>query len=219
MKSKKIDPDKHYKWLIWPQMYFLIVQKLCDYLIKKIDDEEYLQIEEKEMDYYERLEYPNMIVPIIYNLKHGIELYLKGVGAILDQEYNQIHDIDLILKVFNKKIKDALLEKDLKVEFGKIINSELKPIIKKYYYGKYISNIDYKLDKMNFSERYPQNDGYKIPDSILVDYLKQKEDSNEKIFYINKNDILEIKKDTEKIHRIIRKKLYIPIDKELYTKK
>jgi len=218
MKSKKIDPGKQYEWLIWPQMYFLTVQKLCDYLIEKINKEEYLQIEEKEMNYYEKLEYSNIIIPIIYNLKHGIELYLKGIGAMLDQEYNPIHDIESILKIFNKKIEGVFLEKGLKIKFKKIINSELNPLIRKYYYGKYIPNINYRLDNMNFSERYPQNDGYKIPDSILVD-LEKKEESNDKTFYINKNDILEIKEDAEKIHRIIREKIYIPIDKELRVKK
>ena len=108
MKNKKMNQKKQYKWLILPQMYFLCVQKLCDCLIQKIVHGQYLYEEKEEgMNYYEKLEYSNMIIPIVYNLKHGIELYLKGVGYHIKygtKKFDNVKTSKIFIKNYNNSI-------------------------------------------------------------------------------------------------------------------
>src|SRR5437868_1070285 len=94
-KIVKSKSSRHYEWLVMPDSYFAISLVLC----RKIPAWQFPQDIVNGSDIFTELGFrsghPNyeLIYPIIFNLKHGIELYLKGLGNIDHGEYQHEHDL------------------------------------------------------------------------------------------------------------------------------
>lgn len=83
-----------------------------------------------------------LIFPIIFNFKHGIEIYLKSIIGMKNSEFDRIHDLLNLLKTADIK------------------NEKINDIIKKYASSNlFLSGIE-KTDANNEFERYPQGSPY-----------------------------------------------------------
>lgn len=175
--NRKISAETSaYEWAHMPQSYLLSAYLLCSELKnhKKFllgAGHPYHGSEIFKNNGFPPHQNYHIIFPAIFNLKHGIELYIKGLSNKEDMTY--IHEHDL-LKLFDDLISES------KDPTNKVIFTVLKnktwPIIKKYYFGTYIAgNIEANPDLYNQAERYPhRQDCYEIPetyewvDEILV---------------------------------------------------
>lgn len=168
MKNIKKSPKETLPdWSFFPQFYFLSAKVLCKQLQKRAN----FINESRESSYVTNCQicedngfplHPNyyLIFPIIFNLKHGIELCIKSLSHLDYDGYLPKHDY--------KELFDCLI-KDVKNTNNKAIFEKLKketwPIIKKYYFGTYIpENMEWDADIQNQAERYPHRKNcYKIP--------------------------------------------------------
>ena len=98
-----------------------------------------------------------IIRAVIYNIKHGIELYIKCLSIINLGLYFRVHDIKKLLKYY-KEIFNPITKNIINVLEKKIYDK-----IKKYYFGGYINEELRKFDDFNTAERYPEGKAYSIP--------------------------------------------------------
>lgn len=169
-KSKVINSneDELYDWLVMPDTYLatalLICRKIPVWLfphdiVGRSSVFRELHFKSHHSDY-------ELIHPIIFNFKHGIELYIKGLGNLAYGEYINNHDLKAL---FNFILKKAENNDQKKYKILKQLHQDTWHIIKKYYYGTYnpkIKNENYP-DKNNIAKKYPEvNDKtYKIQDA------------------------------------------------------
>lgn len=146
-KTIKYDYGRTYEWLIIAQSYFQCA--LINVRIMKSKTSEYCHIEGSPIDiclkefYGEYKQNPGYLVfPIIYNFKHGIELYLKAIMGFKNSEFLKKHNIIKLSQ--NANIKDE----------------KLRAIINKYGYSKLFLPNNQKQDQDNIFERYPQGSPY-----------------------------------------------------------
>ena len=137
-----------------------------------------------------------MLMPVIFNLKHGIELFLKAflMKTNLKQEYPTSHDLLILL---NFLISNIINNKPKEKKVIEILNKDIREIIEKYYYGLYAFS-KYKInpDTNNEAERYPE---YRNCNCYKIDNL----------FDLNYNELLEmIKKDIQYIQKFFREEIY-----------
>jgi len=83
-----------------------------------------------------------LVFPIIYNFKHGIELYLKVIMGFKNSEFLKKHNIIKLSQ--NANIKDK----------------KLRDIVNKYGCSKLFLPNNKEQDKDNVFERYPQGSPY-----------------------------------------------------------
>ena len=186
MRLRKSDNSKHFNWLMGADMYlaasFLLSQELsCSYRCPKdlgsLNDDQ--RIDKKCGFTSSNVDY-EMLMPIIFNLKHGIELYLKALTMKINpqQKYPESHDLLDILNNLILEIKENKGSSILST-----FNKEVRGIIEKYYYGLYAFSKDKNNpDKNNEAERYPEhcncncykaNNLYDIDFSILLKGIKK----------------------------------------------
>lgn len=110
----------------------------------------------------------SMLVPIVYNLRHGIELLLKYLSFGISPTLHKTHDISELFKPINKAliaIDQAELhriaasfdmqEKDVK-DFFEEINHNIEQIVHKYHSYLFLTDGKTKIeDKKNELFRYP----------------------------------------------------------------
>jgi HEPN domain-containing protein len=137
------------------------------------------------------------LYPIIFNFKHGLELYIKGLGAVDSHgEYDGNHDL--------RKLLEENVKKSIGTPTSQIwdtLKNNIWDTVSKYYYGTYLDNVDSNAhpDTKNEAERYPEQTNrtcYKIEDIYkFVD--------NEFILNV-KSDINTVKSFLEQAKRDIR---------------
>lgn len=166
---QKAKSNKHYDWAIMPDLYIATALLLLEQIIPDIPN---------KVDFSSnviegiglRSHHPNyeLILPLVFNFKHGIELYIKTLGIIDCGAYQKIHDFKELFEELKKVAKGTENEATIKQ-----LHNDTWCIIKKYYYGRYVpSNHKSKFaDKQNESERYPEYKSrekygkiYKIPE-------------------------------------------------------
>jgi len=163
-KQKKEDG---YDWMVMPDAYFATALLLCDNLLKsqhtlgngrKIIDNSIFK------KYFRSPHYNHEVIrPLVFNFKQGIELYVKGLAGYHSEEYLFSHDIREIFEEVVQRNKKSNSAEKYKL-FVKL-HADTWPIIQKYYFGLYIpEQYDYAHpDKMNISERYPRcGEGYDL---------------------------------------------------------
>jgi len=162
----KSNPKKTYNWEVWPQAYFDLAIVGCDWLLDELLNKEYLR--SKNSKTHKPIQPVScVILPIIYNFKHGIELYLKALGILIGGEYdNKNHDLINLLNFLITKIRERS-QTSKKDKVLKILDEDARLIIEKYYFGTYLFNNQCKnrSDVSNQAERYPETNAYKIPDT------------------------------------------------------
>lgn len=200
--------NQHSKWALFPDLYLATALELCDGILKRNIGKEYNFLSSMDVTDYEPD--PNdydFVFPLIYNFKHGIELYIKALGIIDYNEYLYEHDFEKLFQECKKRSRKTVNQKIIDELYKNVWG-----IIKKYYYGRYIppkakSRI---ADKMNTAEKYPEDrKTYKIPYIIdwgSIEIIK-------KIVEDIQRDIQEIQKEFSQARRKIQ-----PTKKYLYKR-
>lgn len=198
--------NEGYEWIRRAQSFFLSSLINCDSLL--------LEFKRRKFKYSYREKYDfgfcsgNLIFPIIFNFKHGIELYIKGIGNFWDEgkEYN--HNLEELLR----RLKGKILQKGVKrkEKILKIIDDEIFPLVSKYFYGQYFLGEDSvsNPDLQNEAERYhipgPRNPNcYKIPYIVYPEEVNS--ESPFKYLIIDQESIKNIRKDIKRIFFIFKR--------------
>ena len=149
-KSDKIKKEDGYDWMVMPDSYFATALLCCETLLRSNINPDAGAFKGFSS------EHPNyeLIRPLVFNFKQGIELYVKGLAGLFVGEYAFCHDIREIFEQGIQRAKTSSAE----YKFFTDLHRETWPIIEKYYYGLYIpTHTDYgHPDKLNISERYPR---------------------------------------------------------------
>ena len=179
-ESQKI---KEKSWYVFFSAYIRLADNGCDYLI-----DNGLSGENKYI-----------IVGIIYNLKHSLEVLVKSLLKNFDNRSKKDMEKDIerthvtkdLFEKLKKSPKFENFEKKKKFETNQvkllICKYDELPILKEYLKGNFIIG-DYK----NEFFKYPENDT-----KIIVDYAKL-------LNQFNKKNIKEIKEDIKKIFNIVK---------------
>ena len=137
--------ERAYEWLVISQSYLqcaLISARILKQKLSKFQPSDNyprdLQIKEWWGDYPHPPEY--LIFPIIFNFKHGIEIYLKAIAGIKNSEFDKNHNLLSLMRV--------------------IEDEEVKSLITKYAFSRLLLPNNNLEDSENQFERYPQNNPY-----------------------------------------------------------
>lgn len=200
--------DKDYEWLMFPQSYLTSVIILCDWFLKTHQHDSIAHdadmSEEKFFYKFHSPEY--LIFPAIYNLKHGLELYLKSLSRLCDDNYNHTkHDLKELFIELTEKLKKYDDSFDN-------LNDPIKGIIEKYYNGTYVPFVfnRKKPDCGNQAERYPEHRTYYLPDNFVFS------DKGDIIASVTPEIFVGIKNDAEKLYNELRKVQNILLEKKLH---
>jgi len=156
----------------------------------------------------------DFFIAIVYNVKHGIEIFTKTLKIILDEKINveRSHNISELFDLLKKEIKKHKIVEGIKKEHLKnqedpdlkwayenklsiddLLN-DLEEIINKYYYCEIIKekiNNDFSIeDTDNTTFRYPENSL-----KIKLDYKK----------IIEKIEEDDVRKTLEDIEQLLEK--------------
>lgn len=155
-----IKKEDKYDWMVMPDSYFATALLCCEELVgsdnsldigarKIIDSSAFKEFRSHHGNY-------ELIRPLVFNFKQGIELYIKGLAGLFVGEYEFCHDLR---EIFEQGIKLSKNKSAKQYNYFNNLHKDTWPIIEKYYYGIYIpTHTDYgNPDKMNISERYPRN--------------------------------------------------------------
>ncbi len=103
-KREKFNRARRYDWFIIPQSYFQCALIGARILNKKIST--FAISEDSHLDYCLKEIYGNypqspeyLIFPILFNFKHGIEIYLKCIIGMKESEFSKNHNL---LDLFKK---------------------------------------------------------------------------------------------------------------------
>ncbi len=161
---KKSDANKHYNWLMGADMYLAASVILCDEMLKSYTSPIQGLNEDQQIDKRCGFTSANpdyeMLMPVIFNLKHGVELYLKALIMRINnkQEYPPSHDL---LDLLNHLIREIKSKENIGKEQNgidiNILDKNLRDIIGKYYFGLYaFAQQKAYPDINNEAERYPE---------------------------------------------------------------
>ncbi len=146
MKKEEAFIEPKYRWIFYAKSY-LVLARIG---IEELKKEHYNS--ETQYGTYWAYRCCLLLIPSIWNLKHGIELIVKSLCVSAGKGYLQSHD----LKELRKELEDGL--EGIK---NKKYISDLANIIDKYYKcqfweGKLIGGRQV-FDKKNDIFRYPEN--------------------------------------------------------------
>ncbi len=173
IESMKFNHKREYYWLIIAQAYFQCALMAARILKVKVDFNinENSPLKKIYGDYSQSPEY--LILPIIFNFKHGIEIYLKAIGGVKNSEFNKEHDLCGLAGLAGIKDKD------------------IRKIIRKYVKANLLLQVNNKYDTENQFERYPQGSPY---DNVEITEIVNEEKITELI-----NDILFVYKKMRRV--------------------
>jgi len=145
-----------------------------------------------------------IVVSIIYNFKHALEILIKALQKTLKKEKEDIektHDIDKLFKELNLKVKKEIKQKKPKEGISKEIK-KLERLVKKYrelnFVNEYIKDCFSIEDTENQLFRYPEYSSY-----IQVDYPKLVNKFTREDIEGIEQDINELINTIKKIRKII----------------
>lgn len=214
----KFDNRREYEWLVIAQSYFQAALINARILSKRLN--KFAITEGSPLDYCLKEiygKYPQepayLIFPILFNFKHGIEIYLKAIIGITNYQFPQNHNLPDLLK------KTGINDK------------KTKCTIEKYAFAKLFLPNNKGCDTKNQFERYPQGSPYdmlelfsaindkgkalNIPKNISIDdYLIWQDENNAEIVpVVSQEKIKELIDDIEFLYKNIRK-ISLNLDKK-----
>jgi len=136
-KEKNIQFNRH--WGSWAKGYLKLAEQGFLYLKNQKN------IGRKSKPTY-LLEDGCLIIASIWNIKHGIELIIKGLGINIDKKYWQKHDLNDLLNDLEKKGTNLYIKKHIDV---------LKKITDKYYRCSFSKKTNF-VDTENTFFKYPE---------------------------------------------------------------
>ena len=102
--KKEFDQGRKYDWVIFAQSYFLIARLACQELLSKEDKKH------SKNDIFDSPYQPaDLYVPILFNIKHGIEVFIKTLSIFAYSEYEEGHDIKILFSNAKEKISKLQL--------------------------------------------------------------------------------------------------------------
>jgi hypothetical protein len=150
-------------WVIFSQSYLFLAKLGCQELIE-LNHKKY-----RNYDY----QVDDLFVPILFNIKHGIEIYIKTLCILLSNKYNdKEHDINKLFEELevkanaeSGKLKPGAYEKNIitqkDIDDLPLNISEIKVLVSEFYTLNFLKNkIDNRFtiyDKKNDFLRYPDN--------------------------------------------------------------
>jgi len=151
--SKKISKDNttEYDWVLFAHSYFYIARLACQELLDKREEKH-----DRSLDSKIELQYrvSDLYIAILYNIKHGIEVYIKSLGIFDFESYEKGHDIHSLFQNFRSKMQSKINGDDL---------DKIEKLIA-YFYG-----VDFLKPKIKelYKIRDIQNDIFRYPDNSV----------------------------------------------------
>lgn len=136
----------HYEWLFHALSYLGLAKIGCEELIyQKYKDknsltENYLLYDNEESN--SKL----LLIPISFNIRHSLELFIKGMGVNIDRNYLHTHYLNDLFEDLELRVKELFKSKKHDKVFQEIENLKLIA-------GKYSRLEDYKNELF----RYPND--------------------------------------------------------------
>jgi hypothetical protein len=158
LKTVSVERSKRYDWIVDGDAYLAIALLACKHFRTAFAD----------LEFRSTHPFHELLYPIVFNFKQGLEIYIKGLGAIdAHGEYTFSHDLKLLIDENVKKVRGTKSE-----SIWNKLKTDIWPTCRKYYYGTYItSNPDENHpDTKNEAERYPEagnKNCYSTPDVAL----------------------------------------------------
>ena len=158
---KENNEIKKYDWAIFAQSYFLISRLACQELLSTRMDKH-----SKSSKLVTLYQPADLYVSILFNIKHGIEVFIKTLSVFAYGEYEEVHDIKILFSNAKEKISRL----------------KLMPRQKGFYDDVSQADIDASLNDLEQIEKL-------VLYFFELEFLKQKLGSN---FVINDthNDVL-----------------------------
>jgi hypothetical protein len=172
--KKESDRTRKYDWAIFAQSYFLIARLAC---------QELLSSQGKRLSKNQKIDIPytpaDLFVAILFNIKHGIEVYIKTLSVFAYGEYNPHHDIYELFTEVKRRILDLKLKPDNSPYYDAVTQDEIDSEINDF--GEietlvlYFYNLDLLRSKMGqcFILKDAQNDVFRYPSNkaeIQIDW-------------------------------------------------
>ncbi len=172
--KKENDKIKKYDWTIFAQSYFLIARLACQELLSE-KKERHSKSRKLNIPYQPA----DLYVSILFNIKHGIEVFVKTLSVFSCGEYEEGHDIKNLFSNARGKISKLNLAPRQKGFYDDIsqddINASIKDLEKIEEPVLYFFELDFLKQKLgsNFIINDTLNDVLRYPDSkasIRIDW-------------------------------------------------
>ena len=122
-KNKKVDKKNKQDWQIFCNSYLNIARLSCMEIVHK----KYKP--SSAGPYHKNSDVENLYIPMRYNLNHAIEIFLKNLSKVLNNEkIKKDHNIENLLEDFKKNYKIEEVKDLIKKRYKEI--SEMKTLLK-----------------------------------------------------------------------------------------
>lgn len=204
--DKKIPATLNEDWWLFCDSYLSAAELACREMI----DQKYKVFKSKKGEHGPlRFWVYNLYIPMIYNLKHAIEIFLKYFLIVIEDKMPELgkngHDIEKYLELFKSKHNVELINRAIKgaIKQGKKTRFSLEAAeFETEFHQKWMENMNrlvikyFKCEDIiskigNFSLIDRLNDGFRYP----VNQLGVSLNYSELIGKINKEDIKIVLKD------------------------
>ena len=206
MLVKESDRLRNYDWVVFAQSYLYIARLACQELLNT----------ETKHSKAKRMIVPyssgDLFVPILFNVKHGIEVFIKAISLFAYGEYREGHDIHELFVEIKQRIAKLKLTPTEQKYYDSVSKQDIEKLpadfdrieaLVRYFYNldllKPLIGNDYKIrDSVNDVLRYPDSkaavqidwstilDG-RVTNTAIEEILEKTEDLSEllnKVGYI-----------------------------------
>lgn len=165
---------KKYDWVFFAQNYFLISRLACQELLSE-REKKHGKSSNPDVPYQPA----DLYVPILFNIKHGIEVFIKALGVFAYGEYEEEHDIKTLFNNAKKRISELNLTPRQEGFYDDVsqdkINATLRDLERIEKLVLYFFELDFLKQKLNscFVINDTCNDVLRYPDnkaSIRIDW-------------------------------------------------
>ncbi|OGZ44068.1 MAG: hypothetical protein A3J55_01405 [Candidatus Ryanbacteria bacterium RIFCSPHIGHO2_02_FULL_45_17b] len=165
MKNIKASDNK-YDWVVFAFSYFDIAKLACQELL---DNRENKHSKSESMPNFV-YNPSDLFISIVFNIKHGMEVFIKTLSIFAYGEYDMSHDISDLFEIVQKKLKKLNIQ-PLSYNGDNVTQEDIDNLPKnltkieksiKYFYTldflkKKIASYYMVSDTMNDIFRYPDN--------------------------------------------------------------
>lgn len=172
---KKDNELQKIEWFSFADSYLSVAELICKEIISPKHKENFCN---EEKDALSKQNIVTYYIPIVYNLRHSIELFIKGIIFSLDMSVQKEHSIEDLFTILNNQ------------------NDNINPLFKMEEYAKlsemvkkYKNFIEWKEKKSDIVDSENQLNRY--PDNKKIDYFNMVYGINDKAIGL----ICEIRED------------------------
>lgn len=173
--KNETDRQRKYDWVVFAQSYFLIAKLACQELLNT-EEKKHSKVQGKDYFYQPA----DLFVSILFNIKHGTEVFVKALGIFAYEEYREGHDIHQLFIEVKQKISDRKISPPAEKKYYDSVTKEdvansqkdlddIEPLILYFY------NLEVLKSKIgqHYSIKDTQNDFLRYPDNkaaVQVDW-------------------------------------------------